>query len=162
MNHEKISTFLNEIPLIFEFGDPDIATKTLEQSNLASLMQVYQTIVSADLAGYFNSLTEDVTLEIVGPKELGFTGHWEGRDAVLQATLQNFGKLEEIAPEVTSVVAQGDTVIVIAKESGRIRETEQSYVVHWVQQFTFREGKLARIWEIGETLRLAPAESTLT
>jgi ketosteroid isomerase-like protein len=48
-------------------------------------------------------------------------------------------------------VAQGDTVVVLGHEKGRFRPTGRDYELHWVQFFTFRDGKLARFRELADT-----------
>ena len=45
-------------------------------------------------------------------------------------------------------MAQGDVVVVVARERGRFRETGRPYETHWVQIFTFRDGRLARFVQI--------------
>jgi ketosteroid isomerase-like protein len=56
--------------------------------------------------------------------------------------------VEDQRPEIRSVTAQGDTVVVIAHERGRVRETGSPYALHWVQLFQFRDGRIARVLEV--------------
>jgi len=51
-------------------------------------------------------------------------------------------------PVVLSIVAQGEAVVCIVREQGRYAEDGRGYDMHAVQEFVFREGKLARILEI--------------
>jgi ketosteroid isomerase-like protein len=40
---------------------------------------------------------------------------------------------------------------VIGREQGRYRPTGRSYDFHWVQQFEFRDGKIAHVRELTDT-----------
>jgi hypothetical protein len=52
--------------------------------------------------------------------------------------------IENQEPEIRSVVAQGDVVVIVAHEHGRLRDSRRPYTLHWVQMFTFRDGRVAR------------------
>ena len=45
----------------------------------------------------------------------------------------------------------------IAREQGEVVKTGNSYDIHWVQVFTFRDGKLCRVREGADGLDLAKA-----
>jgi hypothetical protein len=87
-------------------------------------------------------------MEIIGPREIPFTGRWSGRDAVAEAVRSNFSRIDEQSPEILSVVAQGDMVVITGRETGRVVATGKKYDIHWVQHFTVRNGKVTRFWEL--------------
>lgn len=61
-------------------------------------------------------LAEDVTFEVVGPASTPMAGRAEGRERVIEAARVNFAQIEDQRPETLSVVAQGDTVVVLGRE----------------------------------------------
>jgi ketosteroid isomerase-like protein len=50
------------------------------------------------------------------------------------------------------MIAQGDTVAVLLRESGTIKATGQTYSVRGVQWLTFSNGKIKRIDEIAASI----------
>jgi ketosteroid isomerase-like protein len=65
--------------------------------------------------------------------------------------------VEEQQPEILAVVAQGAVVVVTARERGRYRATGRSYDLHWVQLFTFRQGKVVRVREVFDSAAMLAA-----
>jgi ketosteroid isomerase-like protein len=112
------------------------------------LEQQYRAIGEGRFATtFYDSLAEDVELEILGPPDCPFLGRWTGRDQVYAAVERNFGLIETQLPLIESVVAQGDTVVVIGRETGRYREPAAEYRVAWVQVMTFAGGRIQRLQE---------------
>ncbi len=148
MNQAVIARFLDALPPAFADGDPNAAAKAAEADNVRRIQEQYRAIARGDFAAALAYLADDIDMEVVGPPELPFAGRWRGRDQVADAWAKNFGMLEDQRPEIQSVTAQGDTVVIVARERGRFRTTGRAYDVHWVQLFTFRDGKVARFREI--------------
>ena len=73
---------------------------------------------------------------------------------MIETTRNNFAQVEEQRPETQSVVAQGDTVVVVGREQGRFRPTGRSYDLHWMHQYTFKNGKIVRIRELFDSAAL--------
>lgn len=127
----------------FADGDPAHAWRVQESGNVELLGRMMQTIAAGrfdELAGH---LADDVTFEMAVPDALGWVCHAYGRDEVARAIETNFGRVREQQPEPLSLVCQGDTLMVMARETGRMAETGEPYRVMLTQQYTFREGKLA-------------------
>lgn len=85
------------------------------------------------------------------------SGRVQGRQAAAEAVRRNFGYFDEQQPTILDVVAQGDAVVVTGREQGRYRPTGRAYDVHWVQLFTFRQGKLKQFREIVDSAPLVAA-----
>ena len=158
MDHPVVAHFLKGVTTAFHAGDPDVGNKPAESGNVRLLQDLYRTVISGDFEGGFAAgLADDVVLEIHGPPGLPLAGTWQGPQAVAEATRRNFSLLAEQQPEITSVVAQGDTVIVLGRERGRFVATGRPYEVAFVHEFTFRGGKVARIRELFDTAALLAA-----
>ena len=159
MNLEQVNAFLERIPHAFAEDDPHSDQKSLEQSNIAALLAVYNAVKDGDFQTLYNAFTFDVTLENIGSPDLNMIGSWSGRDAVLEATANNYAQVKNQIPTLHRIVAQGDMVVVFAEETGTHTATQKTYTSHWVQQFTFQEGKIARIWQIGYVSAMEPITS---
>ncbi len=141
---QSLQTFIDHLSTAFEAGDPGVGAKTLESANVHRLQELYRAFARGDFDAIVATTADDIELEIVGPPaELGFVCQAKGRTDVLAALQQNFSQVEDQQPETLSLVAQGDSVVVIARETGKVRATGSSYELHWVQLFQFRDGKVA-------------------
>lgn len=145
---QAISQFIDGLTGAFNAGDANFAEKRSEAQNVQKLQSLYRALTSGDFKAAIAAMTDDVEMEIKAPAELGFVCHARGGEQMLAALQQNFSQVEAQQPEVVSLVAQGDTVVIIAREKGRIRPTGRSYDLHWVQQYEFRNGKIARFMEL--------------
>jgi ketosteroid isomerase-like protein len=142
-----MDALIDHLRVAFEQGDSDHHLKAPERANIQSLQGAFRAIASNDQRAFADSLSDEVMLEILGPPEVPFLGRWRGRDEVAAAVWRNFALLEGQKPEIRSVVAQGDTVVVHGRESGRVREGGQEYDFEWVQFYTYRDGRVAVVHE---------------
>lgn len=139
--------FFDSLAAEFHQGSANASVGREEQENFRVVERVYGSIAGDDFASLADHMAEDVTLEIIGPPGALFTGTHRGRDQVIEATRSNFALLQDQRPEVLSVAARGDTVVVVGKEVGRFRATGIDYEVYWMQVFTLRERKVTSIRE---------------
>ena len=112
----------------------------------ALLHAAFDAIIQGDFDAFGRSVADDVELNIRGLGELD--GSWRGRDAVVAATRKNFAMLAEQKPEIESMIAQGDSIAVLLRESGIFKSNGEAYRVRGVQWFTFSGGKIKKIDEI--------------
>lgn len=157
MNATHIETFIGALLPAFQEGDPLVRDKAAEARNVQRLEAFYRAIVRGDLSAALDLTTDDITLEILGPATVPFVGRWQGRAEVQQALIRNFSLLEDQKPEMVTVTAQGDSVIVIARERGRYRPTGKAYDISWTQQFQFQGDRLASIREWFDSASLLEA-----
>jgi hypothetical protein len=132
----------------FAKGDPDVRSKSLEMRNVAAVKAMVEAIAREDYDEFARVLSHSVSLQILAPPDVPFIRSAEGAPAFLDAVRKNFAMLEEQNPVVLSIVAQGEAVVCIVREQGRYAEDGRRYDLHAMQEFVFREGKLARILEI--------------
>ena len=148
MNSVTVNHFINQLRTAFEAGDVHATAKTTEAAHVELVQNLYRTVARGDLAAFLNSLAEDVEFENIGPSVIPFSGRWRGKTEVGAAIQRNFAVVEDQCPEVLTLVAQGDTVIIVAREQGRIRSTGRKYDMHLVQMFTLRDGQVVRFRQI--------------
>lgn len=144
----KLSFVHSTLTAAFESGDPLVHTKAMERTLVDTVQQIYAALGKGDIDELMSYFTDDVVMDLHVPEEFLFRRHAEGKNEARELVLANFKLLESQAPQITRVVAQGDTVAVTMKEIGIVRATGAPYSVEVNQQFTFRTGKVWRFREI--------------
>ena len=157
MTQPMDARFIDTLFEAFHEGDANVASKSEEENNVRRVEEMYRAIARNDFEALGESFADDVSLEIIGPPTSPMTGFHQGRQRVVEATRNNFAQLEAQRPEIQSVVAQGDTVIVVGRERGRFRPTGRDYSLSWMHQFTFKGGKVIRIRELFDSSALLGA-----
>ncbi|XYH92916.1 nuclear transport factor 2 family protein [Sorangium sp. So ce1128] len=161
MSQKAIAQFLASLPFALDAGDEDVSGKAVEAENVQRLQALYRAIARGEFAAAADAFAEDAEMQIIAPPEFGFIGSARGRAQIRAAMPENFAKVEHQQLEIVSLVAQGNKLVVIAREKGRHRGSARTYKQHWVQYYEFRNGKIARFLEIAagvaERLRLARA-----
>jgi ketosteroid isomerase-like protein len=132
----------------FADGDPEAPAKSLEKRNVAAVKAMVEAVARDDYDALTHVVAEGVRLQILAPPDVPFIRNAEGAPAFVDAVRRNFAMLEQQKPVVLSIVAQGEVVVCIVREQGRYVEDGRGYDMHAVQEFVFREGKLARVLEI--------------
>lgn len=143
-----VTRFVDHLHRAFHDGDRHAATKTEEAENVRLLCEQYRAIGRGDYAAALDLMADDMVLEITGPPGHPFVGRAAGRAEVGAALGRNFALVGEQQIDVLSLVAQGDTVVVVGQERGRYQPSGEPYSVRWVQIFVFRDGKLQVMREV--------------
>lgn len=157
MSPEAVTAFTERLYLAFLEGDPEVPSKRTEEANVRRLQAQYLSLAKGDYATLIGQMTDDVDMEIIGPASAPFVGHWQGREQVAEALRRNSAQAAEQQPEVISVTAQGDTVVVVSRERGRFKATGKPYDVHWVQIFTYAGGRLCQFKQVFDSGSLLDA-----
>jgi uncharacterized protein len=140
--------FIDDLRRAFEEGDPGASAKHVERTNVDVLREQYRAIARGDFAAAVGLFADDVELEILGPQGHPFVGRWNGRDQVAEAMRRNFSMVADQRPEIRTLAAQGDTLVLLFRERGCFVPTGREYDVHCVQWFTIRDGKVRRVCEL--------------
>lgn len=139
MNAEYTARLLDNIR-------PTAAEPEPAAGNRATLLGVYDAVGRGDFESLGAFLTDDVEFDIrgFGPMD----GNCRGRDPVIAAVRANFALLADQKPEMEGMIAQGDSIAVLFRESGVFKPDGRGYGVRVVQWLTFAGGKIAKIDEI--------------
>jgi ketosteroid isomerase-like protein len=151
MSQSSFTAFIDRLLPAYLDGDPTAVAKETEGGNVNRLIGLYRAIERGDFPAALDLFADDMDMEIIGPSSVPISGRWRGKEQIAAALVRNFSLFEDQRPEVQSVVAQGDTVVILGRETGRYRPTGREYELHWVQFFTFRDGKLVRFRELADT-----------
>jgi ketosteroid isomerase-like protein len=148
MRPEAIQQFVRDVLRAFHAIDPEAAAKPTESANVRRLVEIYEAVGRSDFQAVIDGMTDDIEMTIAGPPGHPFNGRWVGKPEVLAALGRNFAMVDEQDVQILSVVSQGETVVVIARERGRYRPSGEPYEGDWAQVFGFRGGKLEAMREI--------------
>ena len=148
MSEPKFNSYINSIERLFRSGDSKADEKLEEASNVRLIQTLITAIGRDDLTTVGEMLAKDVRLEILGPDELPFIREANGRAEMLEAIRQNFGAVQDQRPRIESVIAQGETVIVMLEEEGEVRATGKRYRIKGMQRFIIREMKVELVEEL--------------
>jgi ketosteroid isomerase-like protein len=132
---------LAEIPEVlgpaFESGDAAAPGKAQERANVEQLGRMVHAISQGRFDALREGLAPDVTYEMVAPARVPWRRHAFGADEVAATIAENFATVREQRTQPLSLVSQGDTVMVMARETGRFADDGEPYEVMLAQQFTF-------------------------
>ena len=79
--------------------------------------RAYDALARGDVPGVIDCLADDV--ECVLSDETPYGGVWRGRDDAARGIEELFGHYEELVFEVSELVGEGDTVVVLGNAHGR-------------------------------------------
>jgi uncharacterized protein len=126
------------------------------QENVQIVKDAYAAFGRGDIPGLLASFAEDIEWTTPG-EGLPLAGTYRGHAAVGNF----FQKVSEVMElsywEPREFVAEGDRVLVVGVESGRIKTTNRKFEGHWVMAFTLRNGRVTNVREYNDTLAVARA-----
>ena len=132
----------------FQTEDPGYDGKLLEDAHVRAIQQMFEAFARSDLTAFLDDVHPDVDLEIFAPADFPWIRRARGLAKFRAAVEHNFAAHGAQRPEVLNVVAQGNIVVLIARERRRLRESVQEFDMHFAYEFTFRDGKVWRIREL--------------
>ena len=106
---------------LFQAGDPNFTSKIVESRNAQKVEQAYRTLAAGDIEQFGALPADDISFDVSGSKANPFAGKTQGRAQVIETPAKNFALVENQCPIIETVVAQGDTVVVIGNEQGTAR-----------------------------------------
>ena len=129
------------------------------QKNVQIVKDGFAAFGRGDIQGLLALFAEDS--EWISPGE-GFplAGTHRGH-AALAVFFQKVSEMMEFSSlKPREFVAEGDRVLVVGLDSGRVKTTNRTFEKHWVKAFTVRNGKVTNVREYTDTLALAQAFET--
>jgi uncharacterized damage-inducible protein DinB/ketosteroid isomerase-like protein len=133
------------LPAAFADADPAHAGRAREQAHLATLQRMLAAIAAGRGEELRGELAPEVEFALWAPAEFPWVRQARGADAVMAAISANFRQVREQRPELLSLVAQGDTLMLTGREEGVIASSGAAYQVMLAQEYGFDpQGRLAR------------------
>ena len=126
------------------------------QENVQIVKDGYAAFGRGDVQGLLALFAEDIEWIIPG-EGFPLAGTYRGLEGVA-GFFQKVSEMFEISfLEPREFVAQGDRVLVVGFERGRVKAANRTFEGHWVAAFTVRNGKVTNVREYNDTLALARA-----
>jgi uncharacterized protein len=131
--------------------------KMSEQDNLRIVQEGYADFGRGDVQSLLGKFAEDIEWVIPGSKNNPLAGTYKGHSRV-----GDFFKLLSDLTEISTFeprefVAQGEKVVVLGRETGRVKSTGRTFQSEWAMAFTLRNGKIVRFQEYADTANLGAA-----
>ena len=122
------------------------------EENKAIVQQLYASFGQGDIPAILNALTDDVEWHAMGPPEIvPWAGTRRGREQAAEFFKAVGETLDVEQFEARTIVAEGDTVVVVGWERSRVKPTNQFYDDEWVHVFRLRQGKIAAFREFNNS-----------
>jgi uncharacterized protein len=124
------------------------------QENVQIVKDAYAAFGRGDIQGLLALFAEDI--EWITPGEgLPLSGTYRGL-AEVAGFFQKISEMVEISfLEPREFVAEGDRVLVVGFDRGKVKATNGTFEGHWVMAFTVRNAKVTNVREYIDTLALA-------
>jgi ketosteroid isomerase-like protein len=119
------------------------------EDNKRVVRRVFEKFGSGDVPGLLEMISEDAEWAAPGPEVVPYFGERKGREGALEF-FKNLGfDVEFELFEPGEFIAEGDRVVVLGRERGRVRRTGKVFENRWALVFTVRGGMVAgfRIYE---------------
>jgi ketosteroid isomerase-like protein len=128
-----------------------------EQQNTDSIKAMYAAFARGDVQSILGQLTSDVEWRLDGPAVIPYAGTRRGPAEVVGFFQALATTQEDMILTTDHFIAQGDTVATIGRYAATIKATGRhidSAIAHF---FTFRDGKVSRFVDFGDTADMADA-----
>ena len=118
----------------------------------------YQLFVSGKIAELLERFVDpDSVLDNPLPDPIPFGGLFKGRQG-FATYVQGIGAAIEIEQfEIDEILAEGDRVVVLGRETSRVLRTDKRYTMSWVHVLTVRNGRVQHLREYNDTAAMAAA-----
>ena len=125
------------------------------EANVEQAKRGYAAFQRGDIAGFLESMADDVEWTIPGPASVLVAGTQRGK-AAMQEWFGLVGQTMEFQVfEPREYVGQGDTVVAVVREESTVKPTGRRFAMDAVHLLTFRGGKLARFRAFTDTAAVA-------
>jgi uncharacterized protein len=129
------------------------------EDNKRVVQTVFEKFGTGDVPGLLEMITEDAEWAAPGPEVVPYFGERRGRDGALEFFKQLGSNVEFERFEPGDFVAEGDRVVVLGFERGRVRRTGKTFDNAWALVFTIRDGMVAGLRIYENTAAIASAFS---
>ena len=127
-----------------------------EASHVDVVKAIYAAFGRGDVATILGHLDPEVQWQVNGPPTIAGMGLSRGHAGVLEF-FGALSKVEMLAYEPRTFLADGDSVVVLGWEKGRYRDTGRSWEAHWAQAFRFVAGRVVSYTEYIDSHAIAVA-----
>ena len=129
------------------------------EENKRVVQSIFEAFGRGDVPGVLNHLSEDVTWKAPGPDVVSYFGDRRGHAGAVEFFTQLGTTVDFEHFEPTAFVAEGDRVVVLGRERGRVKGTGKTFDNEWALVFTLSGGKVTGFQCYENTAAVAEAFS---
>jgi len=124
---------------------------------VALVLSLYQRLLSEPQAAITTGLAPDVVWENPLPDTIPFGGRCEGHEGCARYLARLLDAIEMEDFTIDDTITEGDRVVLVGRETSRVKKTGRRYTMGWVHVVHVRDGLLTRIREYNDTAAMAAA-----
>ena len=128
-----------------------------EQQNTDTIKAMYAAFARGDVQAILGQLTDDVEWRFDGPSTIPFAGVRRGPAEVVGFFQALATTQENMVLTTHHFVAQGDHVATIGRYAATVKATGRRFDEAVSHFFTFRDGKVAKFADFGDTASIVDA-----
>jgi uncharacterized protein len=113
-----------------------------EQDNKQVVQAIFESFGRGDIEGVLGHLSETVVWSAPGPSDVSYYGERRGHSGAAEFFQQLGSNVTFESFEPGEFIAEGDNVVVLGRERGRVNATGKTFDNHWALVFTIRDGKV--------------------
>ena len=110
------------------------------EENKRTVQQIFEAFGRGDVPGVLSHVSEDVTWKAPGPEVVSYFGDRRGHAGATEFFVQLGTNVDFEHFEPGAFVAEGDRVVVLGRERGRVGRTGKTFDNEWALVFTFDDG----------------------
>jgi hypothetical protein len=110
------------------------------EENKKIVQSIFEAFGRGDVPGVLSHLSEDVTWKAPGPEVVPYFGDRRGPDGATEFFVQLGTNVDFEHFEPGAFIADGDRVVVLGRERGRVKGTGKTFDNEWALVFTFGGG----------------------
>ena len=129
------------------------------EENKRTVQSIFEAFGRGDIPGVLGHVSEDVTWKAPGPEVIPYFGDRRGHAGATEFFVQLGTNVDFEHFEPGAFVAEGDRVVVLGRERGRVKRTGKSFDNDWALVFTFGGGKVTGFQCYENTAAIAEAFS---
>jgi uncharacterized protein len=130
-----------------------------EEENKRVVQAIFEAFGRGDVPGVLSHLAEDVEWRAPGPASVPYLGERRGRGGATEFFVKLGTNVEFESFEPGAFIAEGDRVVALGRERGRVRGTGKVFDNEWALVFTFGGGKVTHFQLYENTSAVAEAFS---
>jgi len=111
----------------------------------------YECFLRGDIPGLMDLCADDIEWIVPDMQSVPFGGTRKGKQELMQFFQSYDASLHTTSFVPREFIAQGDTVVVLGHFDGEAKPTGRQFSNDWVHVLHYRDGKLARFQQYGDT-----------
>ncbi|MET0623430.1 MAG: nuclear transport factor 2 family protein [Pyrinomonadaceae bacterium] len=127
------------------------------EENKRVVQSIFEAFGRGDVPGVLSHLSEDVTWKAPGPEVVSYFGDRSGHAGATEFFVQLGTNVDFEHFEPGVFVAEGDRVVALGRERGKVKATGKTFDNDWALVFTFAGGKVTDFQIYENTAAIAEA-----